>query len=517
MAPSAQRPPHISFPSVYECSLEGRESQAVVSDLDGTLLRSNSSFPYYMLMAWEAPAGLARFTALLLLSPMAWLLYTFVSESAAIKLIIWVSFAGVKVTDIKSTAQAVLPKFYAEDVHPGTWQVVSSFGRRYLLTANPRIMVEPFAKQYLGVDEVLGSELEIEPSSRRATGFLRSPGVLVGRNKEVALRRRFGENVPAVGLGDRVSDYPFLAACKEGYIVAPFSTETLLPPAKLSQPLVFHDGRLVSKPTPCFALFILLWLPFGVILSCIRLVACSLLPMSISYYVLRTLGVRLIVDGTPPPCVQKNEAKHGVLLVSTHRTLMDPVVISIAARRPITAVTYSLSRVSEIISPIPTIRLSRDKERDANSIKNLLKQGDLVICPEGTTCREPFLLRFSALFAELADCLVPVATCCHMNMFHATTARGWKGLDSFYFFLNPTPSYKITFLDQLPMNLTCAGGKTSYEVANYVQYILATTLNFKSTKLTRKDKYRALVGNDGDVSSEREGIEEKPNETTHGS
>ncbi|KAL5554007.1 hypothetical protein UlMin_041408 [Ulmus minor] len=484
------------FPTVEKCPSTDREKATVVTDMDGTLLRGRSSFPYFALFAFEV-GGILRLLFLLLASPLAGLLYYFVSESAGIQVLIFVTFAGMRICDIESVARAVLPKFYSSDVHPETWRVFSSCGRRFVLTANPRIMVEAFLKDFLGADIVLGTEMATFKG--RATGFVRSPGVLVGKNKADALKKTFGETKPEIGLGDRLTDIPFMELCKEGYMVAPKPEVRAVTSDKLPKPIIFHDGRLVCKPTPFMALLIILWIPIGFLLACLRIAAGSLLPMPLVYYAFRALGVRVIVKGIPPPPVKKATGNSGVLFICSHRTLLDPIFLSTALGRPIPAVTYSVSRLSEIISPIKTIRLSRDRATDAAMIKSLLKEGDLAICPEGTTCREPFLLRFSALFAELTDQLVPVAMVNRMSMFHGTTARGWKGMDPFYFFMNPSPAYEVNFLNRLPLELTCSSGKTSHEVANYIQRVIAATLSYECTSFTRKDKYRALAGNDGNV------------------
>ncbi|KAJ8775185.1 hypothetical protein K2173_020189 [Erythroxylum novogranatense] len=493
----ATTPPPCAFPNVENCSSVGRESDTVVMDMDGTLLCGRSSFPYFALVAYEA-GGVLRLLLLLLASPIAGILYYFISESAGIRVLIFATFAGMKVSDIESVARAVLPKFYSSDLHPESWRVFSSCGKRCVLTANPRIMVEAFLKDYLDTDMVIGTEISV--CRGRATGFVESPGILVGDSKADALKKAFiGENVPEIGLGDRKTDHPFMKLCKEGYVVPSKPEVQPVSRDKLPKTVVFHDGRLVQKPTPFMALLIILWIPIGFILACLRIAAGALLPMPLVYYAFWGLGVRVYVKGTPPPPAKRSTGQTGVLFICSHRTLLDPIFLSTALGRPIPAVTYSVSRLSEFISPIKTVRLSRDRVTDAKMIINLLENGDLVICPEGTTCREPFLLRFSALFAELTDELVPVAMSNRMSMFHGTTARGWKGMDPFYFFMNPSPAYEVTFLNKLPQELTCGAGKSSHEVANYIQRMVAASLSYECTSFTRKDKYRALAGNDGTV------------------
>ncbi|MQL71557.1 hypothetical protein Taro_003864 [Colocasia esculenta] len=161
-------------------------------------------------------------------------------------------------------------------------------------------------------------------------------------------------------------------------------------------------------------------------------------------YLIPVFGGKLVVRGRPPPL-----ATTGVLFMCAHRTLMDPLALTVALGRRVTAVIYSISRLSELLSPIRTARLSRVREVDTGHIAAELAWGDLVVCPEGTTCREPFLLRFSMLFAKLTDRIVPVAIDYKVGFFHPTTATGWKVMDPLFFFMNPRSAYEVTFLSQL--------------------------------------------------------------------
>ena len=268
-----------------------------------------------------------------------------------------------------------------------------------------------------------------------------------------------------------------------------------LPRARYPKPLVFHDGRLAFLPTASAMLAFFLFLPLGLILSVIRISIGIVLPYNISFVATAFFGVRFRTSGLPKDGGAGK--RRGILFVCAHRTLVDPIMVTAALQKPVPAVTYSLSRLSEIIAPIKTVRLTRDRDRDAQMMSRLLEQGDLAVCPEGTTCREPYLLRFSPLFAELTNDMEPVAMDAQVTSLYGTTASGHKWLDPVAFFANPVPAYRVQFLGAVPRDQTRAGGKTGTEVANWVQQRLGEALGFECTGLSRRDKYIMLAGNDG--------------------
>ncbi|KAK6157091.1 hypothetical protein DH2020_011339 [Rehmannia glutinosa] len=373
-----------------------------------------------------------------------------------------------------SVSRAVLPKFYLENLNLDAYEVLESAGSKVVFTSVPRVMVEGFLKEYLSVDSVIGTELH--SAGQYFTGLVSNSGLVV---KHRALKEFFGEKG--------------LILVLEAYLI---NKSSIMPREKYPKPLIFHDGRLAFLPTPFATLSMFMWLPVGIFLAVFRLFVGIFLPYKLAILLGVATGVNIRLKGAAP---QKSQNGKGVLYVCTHRTLLDPVFLSTSLGKPLTAVTYSLSKMSEILAPIKTVRLTRDRKQDARTMQRLLREGDLVVCPEGTTCREPYLLRFSSLFAELADEIVPVAVNTAVTMFYGTTASGLKCLDPVFFLMNPRPSYSVEILGKVPRELTCAGGKSSFEVANYIQRQLAGALGFECTSFTRRDKYLMLAGNEGIV------------------
>ncbi|KAG6436536.1 hypothetical protein SASPL_101437 [Salvia splendens] len=472
--------------------------RSVVSELEGTLLKDPNVFSYFMLVAFEA-SGLIRFALLLMLWPLVRLLKACGRCDDGLKLTVFVATAGVRFQEIQAVTRAVLPKFFFDDLNMEAWSVFSGGGRRVVVSKMPSVMVEMFAMDHLRADEVIGTQLSVNWFGL-ATGFLKHDFDSIA--EDVAELFSDNNGRPSVGLGR--------LGCGSGPYFLPLCQKQCHPPFPYvsgakhilrPMPVIFHDGRLAKRPTPGAALLILLWIPLGILLAAVQISVGLTLPMWVIPRVAPIFGGRVAMKGTPPP--PASDSNSGVLFVCTHRTLMDPVVLSAVLRLRIPAVTYSISRLSEILFPIPSVWLTRIREVDAENIKRELERGDLVVCPEGTTCREPFLLRFSGLFAELTDRIVPVAMNYRVGLFHATTARGWEGMDPIFFFMNPRPVYEVTFLNQLPAEETCSAGRSPDDVANYVQRILAATLGFECTNFTRRDKYRVLAGNDGTVTQGR--------------
>lgn len=467
-------------------------NKTLVFHLESALLRSSSLFPYFMLVAFEA-GGLLRAFILFLLYPLVCL----VGEEQGINFMVFVSFAGIKRKKFM-VGSSVLPKYFLEDVGDEGFDAVMKAKRKIAVSDMPRIMIECFLKDYLRVDAVEGREL------KTVCGYF--VGLMEGKNANGVILNelRVGSHVIGIGSFNKSTDDQLFSYCKEIYWVSKAEKWNWksLPREKYPKPLIFHDGRLAFRPTLVATLIMFMWLPLGVLVFLIRFICGVFLPLNISAIVSASTGLSTTVSRAKRLswiASNKNDKKEsGVLYVCNHRTLLDPIFVAIALMKPLAAVTYSVSRFSEVTSPIKVVRLTRDHERDRKVMEQQLSQGDLVVCPEGTTCREPYLLRFSPLFAEMTGDIVPVAVDLQVSMFYGTTASGCKCLDSIFNLLNPFVIYSLKILEKLPSSQTCiAGGKSRTEVANHVQNQIAKALGFECTTLTRKDKYMILAGNDG--------------------
>ncbi|KAJ4727847.1 putative Glycerol-3-phosphate acyltransferase 3 [Melia azedarach] len=467
--------------------------KTLIFNVEQVLLKSSSLFPYFMLVAFEA-GGLLRAFALFILYPFI----CFIGGEMGLKIMVAVCFFGIK-KDSFRVGRAVLPKFFLENVGLEIFEVLKRGGKRVAVTNMPQVMIESFLRDYLEIDHVVGKELKV------FCGYF--VGLIEERKQDLSvLQDILGEEKDSdhiIGISS-LNHKLFLKYCKEVYLVRSTDKKSWqhLPRDKYPKPLIFHDGRLAFRPTLSDSLVMFMWVPFGLILAITRATVALTLPHKISIPALTFSGLLLTV--TEPktshsfPNSKDCKKPQRLLYVCNHRTLLDPLYLSFTLKKNITAVTYSLSRMSELLAPIKTVRLTRNRDQDAKMMERLLNQGDLVICPEGTTCREPYLLRFSPLFAEMSDHIIPVASNTHVTMFYGTTAGGLKCLDPLFFLLNPSPNYTMQLLQGVCGLSTCNNGeKSRFDVANYVQSELGKALGFECTKLTRRDKYQILAGNDG--------------------
>ncbi|CAO2826666.1 unnamed protein product [Amaranthus hypochondriacus] len=484
------------------------DDHTLIFNMEETLLKSSSIFPYFMLVAFEG-GSLLRALILLIIYPFI----TLLSKEMGLKIMIFISFFGVK-KDGFVVGRGVLPKFFLEDVGLEGFEVVRKCKRKVGVSDLPHVMVESFLKEYLEVDCVVGKELKvfkgyfiglIEENKIMEVKDLKH---ILGKG-DVMCSNIFGINGTKASLS-----HPLFSFCKEIYLTNEEMRKRWqsLPSEKYPKPLIFHDGRLALRPTPTSTLTLFLWLPFGILLAIFRVLIALSLPTKIATPILVFSGLRLLSSAKHSvysahkycaanfPTLNLKCSSKGKLYACNHRTLLDPLYISFILNKPLTAVTYSLSKLSEILAPIKTVGLTRDRKKDSIMMKKLLNEGDLVVCPEGTTCREPYLLRFSPLFTEMNDYIIPVALDCHVTMFYGTTASGLKCLDPIFFLMNPRPSYTVQFLEVVNGLSACQDSNESrFDVANHVQKQIGDALNFECTNLTRKDKYLILAGNNGVV------------------
>uniref|UniRef100_A0A0E0MU11 Phospholipid/glycerol acyltransferase domain-containing protein n=1 Tax=Oryza rufipogon TaxID=4529 RepID=A0A0E0MU11_ORYRU len=497
-------------PSSSPLELDRLYGRTVVVDVDAwLLLPAVDAFTFFMVVAVEA-GGFLRGLLLLLVYPLLCLLLGDGDGGggARARAMATVALVGLEEREVARVGRAVMPRFLMAAAAAEGAEAVRAARRSVAVSATlPRVMVEAFLREHVGVDAVVGPELRsvagvvagIMDDADAARVAARRLRALLGDEMDQGEADGAGAAVGLVGEGRSGGTVHYLFSryyCKEKSKWRPLPRRREYP-----RPLVFHDGRLAFPPTPSAALAMYAYLPFGVALAVSRIIALSLLPYGRATFLVGALtGVHYRLVGAGHDAAGGGGG--GRLYVCNHRTLLDPIVVAAALGKPVTAVTYSLSRVSEMIAPIRTARLTRDREEDRRSMAALLARGDLVVCPEGTTCREGYLLRFSPLFAELGADVNPVALDARVDMFHGTsTTPAAKWMDPFYFMMNPKPSYRVEFLPRAAPAPAAEDGGDSIRVANRVQRQIGEALGFELTGMTRKDKYMMLAGNEGVVAA----------------
>ncbi|MCO5598283.1 hypothetical protein L7F22_052375 [Adiantum nelumboides] len=250
-------------PSQPDSTKEASPKGLIIAQLEGTLLREQSFFPYYMLVALEA-GGPLRALFLLLLSPIICITSICISHSTAIQLQTFISTAGLKLSDVRAVASAILPKFFLDDLEPAAYRAFLNVSAarecaRCVITPHPKLFVEYFVRTHLHADVLLASELEVTKNGI-CTGFLAPCRSMISEGEQLqALELLRMKDAPRTLLHElcvKGQQHVYLSQCQETTVVQQSKIDEKVPRKEYLAPLVFHDGRLVISPTPLASLAI---------------------------------------------------------------------------------------------------------------------------------------------------------------------------------------------------------------------------------------------------------------------
>ncbi|CAD6252853.1 unnamed protein product [Miscanthus lutarioriparius] len=235
-----------------------------------------------MLVALEAGSFL-RGLLLLLLCPLIRLL---MPRGAAVRAMAAVSFCGLRAGRFRA-GRDVLSKWLMEDVAAEAFEAVRAAGiRAVCVTALPRVMVDGFLREYLGVEAVVAREMKVVWGFY--TGLMEE---LPEGGGEMVMKAVVAAPAPAaeeesdkavVGFSGSMEflNHPLARCCKEIFIVSSDekSRWRALARDKYPKPIVFHDGRLAFRPTATDTAAMFAWLPLGVALGAARLAVALTVP-----------------------------------------------------------------------------------------------------------------------------------------------------------------------------------------------------------------------------------------------
>ncbi|KAK2997140.1 hypothetical protein RJ639_024820 [Escallonia herrerae] len=217
----------------------------LIFNVEGALLKSSSTFPYFMLVAFEA-GSIIRAFFLFILYPFLCLL----SQEVSLKIMVMVCFFGIKKESFR-VGTAVLPKFFLEDVGAEGFEVLSKGGRKVGVSDLPRVMVESFLKDYLEIDFVVGRELKV--CCGYYVGLMEEKTSIDDHLEEIFDQdeKMCCDLIGIISSSNKSVDHLWFSHCKEIYLVSKEDKSMwhLLARDRYPKPLIFHDGRLAFRPT----------------------------------------------------------------------------------------------------------------------------------------------------------------------------------------------------------------------------------------------------------------------------